>query len=258
MKIPAPCPVCFLEQQQQQSGGRAGFVLLPGRMTDEGHVLVRCSKGHEGAIIYDERRHGLLLESACHALFDRYEREAVSGFAAALERAHEFFVRVICRSRKMPAETFDRAWRQMAKQSERQLGCFMLAYALETGTPYQVDPKMVEFRNRVIHQGYIPSAAEAENFGSYVFADILGMTRFLTDHHKEAMEAEIKAETAERVAKLPPGSRPPLIMKVTPAYVDRASNEARDITDFAGFLKAMGDKWPRKKDPELRTDGQFK
>lgn len=225
-------------------------------MTDGGYVVVRCERGHDGALVYDARRHQLLLESAVHALFDRYEREAISGFAAALERSHEFFVRVVCRSRNIPPDTFDKTWKNLGKQSERQLGCFMILHALETGEPYMMDQKMTELRNRVIHQGYIPSEKEAWDFGNYVFSDLVSTNKFLAEHHTPSLKAEIDEEMAIRCKKVP-GPRPVFIMNVTPAYVDPRTKSSTNINDFRGFVDAMGDKWPRKKKPNPEAHGTF-
>lgn len=259
MKIPAPCPICFREQREKEKadpGRKEPLVLWPGRMTDDGYVVVRCERGHDGALVYDARRHQLLLESAVHALFDRYEREAISGFAAALERSHEFFVRVVCRTRNMSPDTFEKTWKNLGKQSERQLGCFMIIYALDVGEPYMTDQKMTELRNRVIHQGYIPSEKEAWDFGNHVFADLVSTNKFLTERHAPSLKAEIDEEMAVRSKKVP-GPRPVFIMNVKPAYVDPRAKTASDISDFRGFVDAMGDKWPRKKKPNPEAHGTF-
>jgi len=117
MRLPAPCGICFKEQTGDSKDPKGPIVFLPGRVSDHGYVRLKCSKGHDSVVLFDERKHDLLFRSACHALIAGYDREAVSSFAAALERTYEFFVRVTARFLKIPDETFERIWKIMAKQS---------------------------------------------------------------------------------------------------------------------------------------------
>jgi hypothetical protein len=212
--------------------------MLPGRMTDQGYVLVDCAQGHQTCVVYDARRHELLFQSACLALVDHYDREAVSGFAAALERAYEFFVRVTCRSRQVDSDILEKTWKLLSRQSERQFGCFAILYALEQQEAYVIDAKQVELRNAVIHRGYIPSTEEVHNFGRYVFDTIRHLDTIMKDKHPIGLETEIKSELALRHKAVPAGM-PTIGMKVTSVNVDTATHTAHEIVQFEHYLAAM-------------------
>lgn len=239
MHVLAPCVICFKAgQPHRDRGEKVPIVLWPGKMSDDGFVLVQCNQRHETVIVYDARKYELLLDSACLALIDNYDREAVSGFAAALERAYEFFVRVVCRAKQVERDTFDQTWKLLSAQSERQLGAFLFLYALEVRAPYRVDRKQVEFRNKVIHAGYIPNREEVHSYGDYVFGCCRDLIQILKEKHERSLAEEIKCELTERHAKAPKGV-PTLQMWVKPVNVDRRTDTATEIDTFDGYLDAM-------------------
>ena len=61
----------------------------------------------------------------------------------------------------------------MRKQSERQLGAFIMVYTvINPQTPNILSDSNTSFRNRVIHEGVIPDRQEALSFGQAVL-DVL-------------------------------------------------------------------------------------
>ena len=61
----------------------------------------------------------------------------------------------------------------MIKQSERQIGAFYILQLLEFGeTKFIISDKWINFRNKVIHQGYIPKSDEAIDYGQYILSII--------------------------------------------------------------------------------------
>ncbi len=212
--------------------------MLPGRMTDDGIVLVECNQGHKTCIVYDARRYELLFQSACLALVDHYDREAVSGFAAALERAYEFYVRVVSRTHDVEGAVFETTWKLVARQSERQFGCFAILYALDCKKARTIDNKKVEFRNNVIHRGAIPHSDEVYRFGEYVFNTKRELEIGLKTKHAAALEAEIQHELAIRRSAVPAGM-PSIGMKVIPVGVDAATHTAHELTRFEEYMAAM-------------------
>ena len=126
----------------------------------------------------------------------------MASFAAALERFFEFYVKAhalegaAARGGDFGAAqaTLDRTWRHVASQSERQLGMMTLAYFLREGRePDFMDGKSLgsDFRNRVIHRGYLPTHAEVEAYAARVFALI---DRLLTELGPSAAHAELLQE----------------------------------------------------------------
>lgn len=82
----------------------------------------KCERGHPILHTLETTRFSLLYDFGIAALLDGYYREAVSSFAASLERLHEFCIRVICRKNGVTFESMELGWRHIASQSERQLG----------------------------------------------------------------------------------------------------------------------------------------
>ncbi len=185
MKISLTCPVCFnilVEAGGASNWGPQFDVALGDTPIYEG----TCPNGHAVRQIIANPKFELLFESGVRALQDGYFREAVSSFASALERFYEFLMQshfVDENSHKLP-ETFSATWKTLSKQSERQIGAFSMLYLLEFGTPAPlIDVKFVRslkvdlgvdgndpvnFRNIVVHQGYVPKREQAIAYGEIV------------------------------------------------------------------------------------------
>lgn len=143
--------------------------LLTAKLTQDGGQRIVCPKGHTLALVVQNTRFDVLAEIACQALLDGYYREAVVSFQASLERFFEFFVFVVADIRGISQEQCELNWRILSKQSERRLGAYSIAYLFHFGEgPKLLPNRMVSFRNRVVHQGYIPNEIEATNFGQAV------------------------------------------------------------------------------------------
>ena len=244
MKIPTPCAICFLEgrQREAEEGKNVPIIMLPGVMTDNGYINVTCPKGHQTTVIYDERKFELLFQSACHTFNDGYEREAVSGFSASLERLYEFYIRVVCRAAKIDQSVLEKTWKHVSRQSERQFGCFIILYALHTGKAFDFDKKQVEFRNKVVHQGYIPKTEEVMEYGAEVWRIKRMLWTHLKDVYPDILNEEIEAETA-MIKKKASTKTPPLIFKATVVNVNSNTNTAYEIKDFEGFLEGIKTRW---------------
>jgi len=128
---------------------------------------VICDKGHRSSIIITQQKHEILFEVAAYAIVDGYYREAISSFAPSLERYYEFFIKVI--SVELPCKEFEKAWKQVAIQSERQLGGYIFLYLNVYLTSPNILPQpLVKLRNDVVHKGHIPSREDALKFGEAV------------------------------------------------------------------------------------------
>lgn len=165
------CPKCTLEASKKLQGSLDIEVPVPvSQLADDGRYEVRCGIGHESTVILDNIKFELLFEMGLNAIFDGYPREAVSSFTSSLERFYEFYWRVAMRHIGAPTTELTQAWKPMSKMSERQLGAFITASMVLTGSkPRLLNPnKQVPFRNSVIHNGYVPTKAEAIEFGNTV------------------------------------------------------------------------------------------
>ena len=140
---------CFAEL------GRPSFEPLVGDYFEDAVAYLHCSAGHRTAVVIPSPKFEILLESGATALIEGFTLEACASFSAALERFYEFALRVVSLARGVSPELYAKMFAEMARQSERQLGAFMLLFAIEFGEPYRLDQKITEFRNSVIHKGSI-------------------------------------------------------------------------------------------------------
>lgn len=137
---------------------------------DSGVFHSTCSRGHQSVTVLQQNRSELLFEIACNAINDGYYREAVSSFAASLERFYEYAIQVILKSGGTPPDLFKSCWKEVSNQSERQLGAFMFLWAASfSEKPGILDNNWIKFRNKVVHKGGIPSKDEAIEFGEAVY-----------------------------------------------------------------------------------------
>ena len=181
--------------KKEEFGKYSRPLLLLGELNDNGVIFVTCPEGHKSAVLYKIWKHELLFTSGAMALLDGYINEAVLSFAAALERVYEFYIRVVCRKQSLAMDVFDSTWKTVAKQSERQLGAFCFLFALETGTCFNPSNKIIEFRNKVTHKGYIPAKDEVYNFAEEIFNTI----RFIIKKLLETAEDSVKEENTVRI-----------------------------------------------------------
>lgn len=153
---------------------------------EDGLYTGKCPGGHNLLLATQTLRHEMLFEIALNAIEDSYYREAVSSFAASIERFHEFAVRVICHGRNIPQDQLDQAWRKVANQSERQLGAYIFLYLQEFGAlPEMLSNQMIELRNDVVHKGLLPDKAQSLAFGSAAYEVIQHGVRQLRETHLE-------------------------------------------------------------------------
>jgi hypothetical protein len=168
MRIDINCAQCA-----QAAGGFAIFHVETIR--EDGFYTVKCPQGHDLLVATQTLPHEMLFEIALNAIADAYRREAISSFAASVERFYEFCLRVLSRNRNLPKGTFDAVWKHVSKQSERQLGAFAFLYAVSFGeAPGVLSNKMVELRNNVIHRGTLPDQRQALEFGAAAY-DVIQM-----------------------------------------------------------------------------------
>lgn len=122
----------------------------------------------------------MLFDIAVNAISDGYMREAVASFAASLERFYEFFIKYHIHSLGIDESILFDTWKEVSNQSERQLGAFTFLFLAKYNEKAQtLDSNTVGFRNSVIHKGYIPSEADAIDFGNKVYSVIRGIAQKL-------------------------------------------------------------------------------
>ena len=201
MRFPATCPHCAREVQAEY--------------TDSGIHELTCPHCAGRFTVYlRKHKFEMLFDLGTRALMDGYAREAVASFAGSLERFFEFYTRAATLERAAgqgedfagAAERLGASWKLLSAQSERQLGAFALAYLWREGeSPDFLTPQTLgsEFRNRVIHKGYLPQRTEVDAYAARVFALI---DRLLTRLGEAAAHAQLEQERwyAAHLAAQPP------------------------------------------------------
>jgi hypothetical protein len=174
-------------------------------MTDNGIVFVTCDQGHKTAMVHTSRKYQILFESGCLALLDGYTNEAVSSFSAALERTYEFFLRVAYRKLGIPASLFNSTWKEIRNHSERQYGAFVVLYPIISGESFALPGHVSEFRNKVIHKGYIATYDEVFRYASEIYLMIRQIRGVLNEKCPTEMWAEINEAKDVQRAAVPEG-----------------------------------------------------
>ena len=198
MKLRINCMQCFQEQ------GRPSLESQPVEIRDDGLYSSTCNNGHTTLTVIQEQKFEVLFDFGAMALIDGYPREAVTSIAAALERFYEFYVATICLKHGTLLADFQKTWKHVSNQSERQFGAYLFAYLIDHngGEPPVIDNKKPEidsaskgktktwkeFRNAVVHKGYIPSVTETLAYGNIVYLHINELISDLKKRSNDAVE----------------------------------------------------------------------
>lgn len=169
MKIPMTCSQCEMEAKKQGVTHKKDLYFDMQNVNDSGVYEYECPSGHKNIASLQNWKYEVLFEMGVNAYLDEYYREAVVNFATALERFYEYSILVFCYYSNISKEEIDKMWKDVSNQSERQLGayCFLYLQSLKRN-PEIFKDKVVNFRNKVVHKGYIPSREECFNYGKKV------------------------------------------------------------------------------------------
>lgn len=159
MKIFINCTKCLKEFRV------SNINFIESEINDDGIYKATCSHGHKTVTFLQQDKFEVLFDMGAMALIDGYPREAVSSFAASLERFYEFCIKVFLLKRNIDMDKFNDSWKLVSNQSERQLGAFYFLYLdVLDEIPKSIKKTQVEFRNKVIHKGYIPKYKEVLSY----------------------------------------------------------------------------------------------
>jgi hypothetical protein len=218
MRIALLCAECA----KATSGIGAWFTAT---IREDGLYTGKCPNGHDLLLATQTLPHEMLFDIALNAIVDRYHRDAVSSFAAAIERFFEYATRVIAKKRQVPAEKFTEAWKEVAQQSERQLGAYIFLWLVEFGSaPDLLSNSMTKLRNAVVHKGRLPERSDAIAFGEAAYKVIQEGVRKLRATHLDDMNKTMVEYMAPTVEKM--GPRYPRGFQVT----STALNVIEDIS----------------------------
>lgn len=169
MRIEIPCSTCMAEYQENGAGDAAKIGMPSVDVPDSGIYTARCPAGHEFRVAVEGTKYEVLYEIALNAIKDGYYRESISSFSSSLERFYEFFIKCTFNFGDVDSDLYEKAWKKVGNQSERQLGAYIACNSLfYNNEPEILSQKNVTRRNQVIHKGYIPELNEALEFGQSV------------------------------------------------------------------------------------------
>jgi len=174
---------------------------IPGdivELNDSGVGIFDCPYGHKSAVAPHLEKYEILFESACLAFIDGHTRESVSSFIVSLERFIEYYIRVILLGFNIEWEEIDLVWKNMSNSSQRQLGAFHVLNLIDSKRTFSIDNWIEEFRNKIIHKGYIPKKEEVFMFASIIRDMILSVKENLINMHKEYVEKHYDRTLEER------------------------------------------------------------
>lgn len=165
MKVNVSCMKCSFENTAYTQFEK------PISINESNLYHYKCMKGHNNLLEIQAFKFELLFESGLFAIKDKYFLESVLSLTASMERFYEFFVKLIMKTSKIENSLSDKIFNLIARQSERQLGAFIGIYSLKykEEPPKMLRSKSIEFRNKVVHKGYLPSEKEVLNYAKEVF-----------------------------------------------------------------------------------------
>lgn len=187
----------------QKELGHPSFEPIIADYYDEALAYIECSKGHKSAILLQSQKFEVLLESAANALIEGYTLEAASSLSSAYERFFEFAINVYCKKNNTSKEALSETFKQVSKQSERQVGGFLFLHLLTFGTHYTLNKKIPELRNKVIHQGYIPTPEEVANLGDLIYNEISTITTLIKSSLSNEIQQVVMDTVQRRNEKIP-------------------------------------------------------
>lgn len=184
MKISLVCHLCSEEDRKAYpEGSRPKWKRIEVPLQDSNVYTYTCERGHSATTALQNPKYELLFESGILALRDGYYREAVTSFAASLERFLELIIiSLTFKEIEANEKEWKETWKLVASRSELQLGAVTLLYFKELGkampalnSAFIKEHKLniggkepVNFRNNVTHQGFIPSYEVALHYGEAV------------------------------------------------------------------------------------------
>jgi hypothetical protein len=231
MRVRLICTECY------ETSGTPWFVET---IREDGLYTGKCPAGHNLLLATQTLRHEMLFEIALNAIEDTYYREAISSFAASVERFYEFAIRVICQSRSAAEDLLEQGWRKVANHSERQLGVYIFLYFLEFGAlPELLSNRMTELRNEVVHRGLLPNKEQTLAFGSAAYEVIQHGVQRLRETHVEHVN-EVLRKHVNQVFSGMDSHQYPRAVQVTSTALNIIEDISNGYRTFDQILRTRG------------------
>jgi hypothetical protein len=212
-------------------------------LNDQGFLESTCKSGHSVATVLHVHHFQLLFDLGLLAFKDGYHRESVTSFAASLERFFEFTVKVIARKHGLPDDVLTDVWKDLARQSERQLGAYLVLFAVSLGREApSLGKKMVELRNNVTHKGSIPSAAEAAAYGDDVLRVMREALGALSRDHRDQIRAQMHSSILPAAKRAESAGSP--VVLAAPMAIDLLAVNGPLVPTFKDALDGLETRRP--------------
>lgn len=195
MKIYASCIEC------QKELGHPSFEPIFADYDNNLVVKVKCSRGHESNMILQATKFELFLDCGADALVKGYALESCFNFALARENAFLFAIEIM-----MENTLSDKYKNFLKSSSERVFGAFTLLYLREFNRPFEFEKKfsfknggtIVNFRNDIVHKGFIPTIAQANSYGEIVHNEVFELVAELRQKFSKPIQDYICNQSTSR------------------------------------------------------------
>lgn len=161
-----------------------------------------CINGHDNLLEIQAFKFEILFESGLCAIKDKYFLESGLSLTASIERFYEFFIRIVMKANGLTSDIFEKIFKNISNQSERQFGAFVCIYGLiyKENPPILLSKKSVEFRNKVVHKGYLPNENEVLEYAKEIFEIIkFYYSKILSDHRNHIFDYLFEIQKQRRV-----------------------------------------------------------
>jgi hypothetical protein len=196
MKFSLTCIACAISKSMDSC-------LVPAVYNDSGRYEMICSVGHKRTVILNSHKFEVLFEVGASAMVDGYFREATTTWAASLERFYEYAISIFLLRQGLSEQQISDVWKEVASQSERQYGAFILLWTSAMGEkPVMLSQAMVKFRNDVIHKGKIPNEQETYCYGEAALSFIRSRMKTLRERYPDEVTrmADVNIERSRKPA----------------------------------------------------------
>lgn len=201
-------------------------------LNDAGIFSGKCNNGHEISLIIQNPKFEILFDLCIISLIDGYTRESVSGLIASYERFLEFSSLIFLRKLNPTSELNGLLFEKM-KLSERQVGAFSALYvACLNEEPILLNNRASQFRNDVIHNGYIPTKEEVISFGNKILEVILPlMNRLKKEYTKEIREYTMES-IMSKSKQITPGKQNTTMCMATCLGLFNSDDNTKNISEM--------------------------
>lgn len=162
----------------------------------------KCINGHDNLLEIQAFKFEILFESGLCAIKDKYFLESGLSLTASIERFYEFFIRIVMKANGLTSDIIEKTFKNIANQSERQFGAFVCMYGLiyKEKPPVLLGRNFTEFRNKVVHKGYLPNEDEILDYAKEVFKIIkFYYSKILLEYKNHIIDYSFEIQKQRRI-----------------------------------------------------------